>query len=146
MIDSRKQCDLVLYLDAPSTQTAAINKAFKTIPFPCELIGIVSRLGTAGVTGTQVNDIKKNGTTIFSKAAKITFATAVLTPTAFASDETAITTPVQFAEGDNVSLDVASIHSGTAAINLSTILLFRRTQVGGVKKLANAQVSGFGTF
>lgn len=146
MIHTKNTADLIMYLDAPGTQTAAINKSFRTLPFPCELIGIVTRLGTAGVTGTQVNDIKKNGTTIFSKAAKITFATAVLTPTAFASDETAITAPVQFAEGDNVSLDVASIHSGTAAINLSTILLFRRIQVGGIKKVSTAQVSGFGTF
>jgi hypothetical protein len=145
MIDVRKQSDFILHLDAPGTQTAATNKAFKILPFACELIGIVSRLGTAGTTGSQVVDLNKNGTTIFSKAAKITFATTVATPTAFASDETAITAPVQFAEGDNVSFDVDSIHT-TPAVNFSLVLLFRRTGVGGVKKLGAAQASGIGTF
>ncbi len=146
MIDARRQSDYIVHLRAPGTQTAATNKDFGILPFACELIGIIARLGTAGTTGSQICDVNKNGTTIFAKAAKITFATTVATPTAFASDETAVSAPVQFAEGDNISFDVDSIHSGTAAINFSLVLHFRRIGVGGLKKVANAQVSGFGTY
>ena len=146
MIDRRRESDLLVELNVAGTQTAATDKACKVIPFACELIGFLAALGTAGVTGSQVVDIHKNGTTIFSKSAKITFATTVATMTAFASDETAVTSPVQFAEGDVVTLDVDSVHSGSAAVNLCVTLLFRRTGVGGIKKVSAARTGSIGTF
>lgn len=111
----------------PSTQTATNDKKTFLVQYPCQLKALYAKLGTAGVTGNQINDIHKNGTTIFTGATKLTFATTAVAATydTFAVD------PVQFVKGDVITLDVDSIHSGTAAENLNVILILQRLRGTG---------------
>ena len=126
MIRNRSTEDFNVQVSIPGTQTAATNKFFLEVPFAGRLKAIKAILGAAGVTGSQVVDVNKNGTTIFSGAGKITFgATTAPTYAALTAD------PTEFVKGDNVSVDVDSIHT-TAAVNLSIWLVFSR----GVSKRA----------
>ncbi|MCI0348998.1 MAG: hypothetical protein L0Z53_06190 [Acidobacteriales bacterium] len=106
----------------PGTQSAGTNKRFFLVPFACRLKAIFGKLGTAGTTGNQVNDINKNGTSIFSGATKLNFATGATAATygALSAD------PTDFAKGDVISVDVDSIHT-IAAVNLGLVLVLQRS-------------------
>jgi len=62
------------------TLTTSSLCGIELVPFPCELKGIMARLGTAGGTQATIVDILKNGTTIFASG-KVNFATSSATPT-----------------------------------------------------------------
>lgn len=111
----------------PGTQAAGTHKACLVIPFACQLKAIYGKLGTAGTTGTQSNDIKKNGTSIFSGATKLDFATGVTAATYGALS----TNPTTFVKGDILTMDVASVHSGVAAIDLCILLVLQKTKASG---------------
>ena len=96
----------------PGTQTASNVKAMEIVPFDGFITNVHAELVTAGVTGSQVVDLNKNGTTIFAAAAKITFTAAAAVNAYSALTSRAVS------KGDKISLDVDSIHSGTAAVGL----------------------------
>jgi hypothetical protein len=125
MIRLKNQNEILVDFGVPGTQSAAANKQVFVVPFACQLKAIYGKLGTAGTTGSQVNDINKNGTTIFSGATKLNFATGVQAATY--GPQTA--NPTQFAKGDILSLDVDSIHT-TPAVNLALVLVLERVNSG----------------
>jgi hypothetical protein len=125
MIRLKNQNEILVDFGVPGTQSAAANKQVFVVPFACQLKAIYGKLGTAGTTGNQINDINKNGTTIFSNATKLTFATGVQAATY--GPQTA--NPTQFAKGDILSLDVDSIHT-TPAVNLALVLVLERVNSG----------------
>jgi hypothetical protein len=85
----------------------------------------------AGVTGSTIADVNKNGTTIFSAAPKITFTAAAAASSYSALSSEAVT------KGDKFSLDVDSIHTGTAPDGLAVhIRLGRRPKPGGATNVA----------
>ncbi len=84
------------------------------------------KLGTAGITGTQGMDINIGGSSIFV-ASRIQFLTGVdPVYNAITND------PTPLAKGDFVDVSVDTIHSGTAAIDLSVVLVFTRTKPAGI--------------
>lgn len=110
---------------AVGTQTTG-KKASFVVPFTngCVLKSVIARVGTAGVTGTQNVDLQKNGTSVFaSGAAAIQFATTAVVPTYGA---VAAANPPVFAKGDILTVNVTTIHSGTAAVDLALFLIFQR--------------------
>lgn len=129
MIKLTSSGELIANLSVPGTQTAATDKVCFLVPFDCRLKAIYLALGTAGITGSQDVDIKKNGTSIISSANKIRFATTIATPTA--ASITFTTDPTTFAAGDVITLNVDAIHSGTAAKNLCVMLLLQRLKQSG---------------
>jgi len=102
----------------------ALN-AFK-VPFPARLKAINAKLVTAGVTGSMIVDINKNGTTIFSGALKLTFATTAVDPTY----DTFATDPTTFDLADMLSLDVDSVHT-IPAEGLVVELVLERQRISG---------------
>lgn len=131
MIKLKNQGELLVdTLSVPGTQTtSAVAKTVYIVPFACQLKSLFARLGTAGITGSQNVDIKKNGTSIFA-AGGIAFATTAVIPTYGAL--TAGNKPaVQFAKGDVIGVYVTTIHSGTAAIDLALSLVLQRLKGTG---------------
>jgi hypothetical protein len=125
MIRLKNQNEIVVDLGVPATQSAAVNKQVFIAPFACQLKAIFAKLGSAGTTGSQIVDVNKNGTTIFSNATKLTFATGVQACTY--GPQTA--NPTQFAKGDIISVDVDQIHT-TPAVNLALLLVLERVNSG----------------
>jgi hypothetical protein len=123
MIRLKNSSEFLVDLSVPGGQVATNGKRTFLIPFACTLKALYAKLGTAGTTGTQVNDIHKNGTSIFSGAVKVDFATTVT-----AATYGALTTdPTTFAKGDVITVDVDSVHS-TPGENLNLLLVFSRKQ------------------
>ena len=126
MILLKDQGNFVLELTSIGTQDAGV-KDIGMLPFGAFLVGIVAKLGTAGVTGSQVSDVHSisasgTGTTIFSNAAKITYTTTV-DGTVNSAD---VAAPIFYAAGTLFTLEVDSVHSGTAAVNQKVLLVFQR--------------------
>jgi hypothetical protein len=122
MIKLRNLDDFIEDLSIPGTQSAATHVKTLLIPFSCTLSAIYAKLGTAGVTSAQIVDIMKNGTTIFSSAVKLTFATAVTA----ATYGPLTTDPPTFIKGDIVRVDVTQVHT-TPAVDLNLLLVFTRS-------------------
>lgn len=89
---------------------------------------VYAEVAVAGVTGSMIADVNKNGTTIFSASAKITFTSATSVNT-----YSALTSGMEKGnKGDKFSLDIDSIHSGTPAEHLTVhIVLTRKEPQGG---------------
>jgi len=106
------------------------------VPFACKLKAIFARVLAAGTTGTMIVDVNKNGTTIFSGAAKLTWASASVSPTyaAYTTD------PADFVEGDRIGLDIDSVHT-TPAEGLIVELVLSRSK----RSSAGTQNDSFGT-
>ena len=135
MIKLRQQEEILVQLDNPKLQAADLNVAQFVVPFACRLKGVLAKLTVAGTTGSMIVDVNKNGTTIFSAAPKITFATTAQEPT-----YAALTTdPTTFVKNDVISVDVDSVHS-TPGEGLSLLVVLQRgkassaaaTTLGGV--------------
>jgi len=124
MIKLQDRDDFKVFISVPGTQTTG-KKFVLVMPFAGWLKAVYSKLGTAGVTGSQTVDINKGGSSILGTL--ITFATTVVDPT----DAVLTTDPTSFAKGDFVDLSVDAIHSGTAAIDLSVVLVFSRNKPAG---------------
>jgi hypothetical protein len=106
-----------MVLKSPGTQTAAVGKDWDFVLKDGKIVNVYAILRTAGITGTQIVDLNKNGTTVFGAGTvKISFATTVPTAT---YDPLA---SLNVAKGDKISIDVDSIHSGTAAVELTVIV------------------------
>ncbi len=125
MIKVRDKDDFEVNISVIGTQTTG-KKFVLVMPFAGWLKAVYSKLGTAGVTGSQTVDINKGGVSILGTL--ITFATTDVDPTAgvFTAD------PTSFAKGDFLDLSVDAIHSGTAAIDLSVVLVFSRNKPAGI--------------
>ncbi|KKN13856.1 hypothetical protein LCGC14_1002070 [marine sediment metagenome] len=126
MIKLQDRDDFKVFISVPGTQTTGKKYVF-VMPFAGWLKAVYSKLGTAGVTGTQTVDINKGGSSVLGTL--ITFATTNVDPNlaaVFTAD------PTSFAKGDFVSVDVDAIHSGTAAIDLSVALVFSRNKPAGI--------------
>ena len=126
MIKVRDKDDFEVFISVPGTQTTGTKYVF-VMPFAGWLKAVYSKLGTAGVTGTQTVDINIGGSSIFGTL--ITFATTKVDPNLAA---VLTTDPTSFAKGDFVDLSVDAIHSGTAAIDLSVVLVFSRNKPAGI--------------
>ncbi len=83
---------------------------------------IYALLGTAGITGSEIADVHKNGVTIFAAAPKLTFPTTV----ADATYSLLTAAARKVLKGDRLTLDIDSVHSGTAAIDLWVYIVIRR--------------------
>ena len=128
MIKVRDKDDFEVNISVIGTQTTGKKYVF-VMPFAGWLKAIYLKLGTAGITGTQTVDINKGGSSIFA-ATGINF-TTLATPNGYA----ALTAdPTSFAKGDFVDVSVDAIHSGTAAEDLSVILVFSQKKPAGMLK------------
>lgn len=120
--------EYVLELSVPGTQTQADHLEVNIVPYDGTIRGIFARLDTAGVTGTQTTDVLLNGTTIFSGATLINFATGVKVPTygAFTVNPTVVK------KGDTLRLNNTVVHSGTPAKSLATMINIRRGRASSI--------------
>lgn len=117
--------EILLDLSVPGLQVnASTDLEAAVVPFAGTIRGIIARLDTApSAGGTQVTDIKLNGTTIFSGATKINFASGSKSPTygAFTVNPTVV------AKGD-----VLTVHTPTAGAtvgkNLAIQVCIRRNR------------------
>lgn len=121
--------EYVLEFSVPGTQTVADNLQANMVPFPGTIRGIMARLGTAGtVSGTQITDIKKNGTTIFGASPKITFAASANAPAADTTGYSNTTAqPSTVAKGDVLTIQNTAVH-GTPGANLVIHVTIRRSR------------------
>lgn len=91
---------------------------------------VYAEVAAAGVTGSMVVDVNIDGTTIFSSSGKITFTSAA---TANAYDSLATSSG---SKGARFSLDIDSIHSGTAAEGLVVHIQLLKARRGTSGKTA----------
>ena len=126
MIKVRNNGEVLVQLRKAGTQSAANDVDAFVVPFASRISAIYGKLGTAGVTSSQINDINLNGTTIFSASAKQTFATTDVVP----SYSALTTDPTVLAKGDIISLDIDSVHS-TPGVNLSIWVVLQRLKASG---------------
>jgi hypothetical protein len=109
-----------------TTDVAAATTVGGDFEFP--FAGTITEVGTfndtAGITGTQVVDIHKGGTTIMSSDKCDTDTTEKTTRTG--ATPPALTTTA-IAEGDILTFDIDAIHSGTAAKGLTVRIEVRVT-------------------
>lgn len=107
---------------ATNASTATTVGGDFEMPFTGVLTGIGAYVDTAGVTGTAVFDVHKNGTTVMTTS-KITIDTTEKT------SRTAVTAPVitttALAEGDIITIDIDTAQT-TPAIGLSVWLEISR--------------------
>lgn len=111
---------------ATTSATTGTKKAYFVVPpnmNGMNLIRVHAEVATAGVTGTQVFDVNKNGSSMLS--------TAISIDSGETGSDTAATPAVINESLDNVSsydiisVDVDSIHSGTAALGEVVTLEFQ---------------------
>lgn len=136
MIKARNLGEVLLEFDKAG---AAANGSLRSYvaPFPCQLKALYSLVRTAGVTGGPMEvDVQKNGTSIFSSAQKIEYATGVATPVY----GPLTTDPVQLAKGDILTLVISGTHT-TPAVDLSGLLVLQRLRGDGpVNKTVTAGI------
>ena len=119
--------ELVMTFVSPATQVADAHVAAQRLPAGPGwwLKDIRAKLLVAGVTGAQAVDINNELTTLLGST-KISFATTSKTPTY-------PTLGVVKADGgDMISMDIDTIHSGTAAEGLVVELVWTRISQAGV--------------
>lgn len=137
MIKVRNQSEFIVrFRVAGAVAADAAVDAF-LVPFACRIKAMYAKLVTAGVTGSMIVDLNKNGTTIFANAPKLTWATAAVDP----SYDTLAADPTELVKGDMLSMDVDSIHT-TPAEGLVVELVLERAKQGPTSTVA--QTGGFG--
>ena len=126
MINLKNKGEELIDLAVAGTQAVANDLAVAIVPFKGFIRGIFARLDTAGtVSGTQITDVKLNGSSIFSGATKLNFAAASKTPT-YGALTTALTT---VNEGDTITLHTTAVN-GTPGKNLAVAINIRRGRAG----------------
>ena len=111
-----------ILLKARSTQAAGLTFDTAFVENDGVIDNIYALLGTAGITGSEIADVHKNGVTIFAAAPKLTFPTTV----ADATYSLLTAAARKVLKGDRLTLDIDSVHSGTAAIDLWVYIVIRR--------------------
>lgn len=112
----------------PTTQTSAI------VPFAGRISAIFARLKVQGTTGTQNVDLLQNATSLTSNAGVFNFPSTVggnAAPTYTLANLTSTAgNPVKVNKGDVISCVNKTIHSGTAANDLSIYITLERQRAG----------------
>ncbi len=93
-----------------------------------QIKNIWAEVATAGVTGSTVVDVNLNGSTIFAAAGKITFGAAAA-PSSYSA---VLPAAVNVRKGDKLSIDVDSVHSGTAPVGLTVHIQLASVRSGDV--------------
>lgn len=118
---------IALMWDAPGTSsTAGTKKVHFHVPPSMngmDLVYVHAELATAGTTGTEVYDINKNGTTMLST--KLSIDSGETGSDTAATAAVIDTTADDVATNDVISVDVDSIHSGTAGKGAVVTLEFQ---------------------
>jgi len=129
MIKTRNQGEILAEMGINGSQSATPGSAGYSdtfvVPFNCRLKAVFARLGVAGVTGTQTTDLLLNGVTQVSSGTLLSFATTATSPTYSANLSP---NPPVYTKGQILRLVNTGIHSGTAAIDLSVILVLERSR------------------
>jgi hypothetical protein len=126
MIKVRDKDDFEVFISVLGTQTTGKKYVF-VMPFAGWLKSMYAKLGTAGLTGNQAVDINDEGVSIFL-GTRLTFTSSSVDPVY--GDLS--TDPHFFSKGDFIDVSVDTIHSGTAAIDLSVVLVFSRNKPAGI--------------
>lgn len=99
-------------------------------PWDGIVIDHMMAIGTAGVTGSQVGDLKINGTSIYTTTGN---RPTVTTGTSSQKNTAAIIDGVRtFSKGDLLSMNIATIHSGTAAVGTAMRAVLKKRVAGSV--------------
>lgn len=134
--------EYILEFTVPGAQTIADDLQVNVVPFPGTIRGILARLGTAGtVSGTQITDIKLNGTSIFANAPKITFAASSKSPAVDTTGYSNLTSsPLTVAKGDTLTIQTTAVH-GTPGKNLAVHVTIRRSRASSFSAYDKDSVS-----
>jgi hypothetical protein len=109
----------------PTTQTSAI------VPFNGRISAIFARLKVAGTTGTQTVDLFQNGTSLTGGGSVLSFASGQGGNTAPTYTTASLTSnPVKVSKGDVLSCLNKTVHTGTAANDLSLYITIERQRAG----------------
>lgn len=110
---------------SPQCQTSAL------VPFNGRISAIFARLKTQGTTGTQNVDMFQNGTSITGASGILNFASTAVIPTYTTSNiTTTVGNPPKVSKGDVISCLNKTIHTGTAANDLSIYVTIERQRIG----------------
>ena len=150
MIKIKNYGDFILDFALPVTQTngnAAVpgsgNSVSAIVPFNGRISALFARLKTAGTTGVQGVDILQNGASI--TAAKTVFGFASATVVANYNTGAITTTvgnPVLVNKGDVISILNRTVHTGTAAQDLSVYITLERQRSGAFNDVIQTDTVG----
>jgi hypothetical protein len=122
MIANKNLNEFILQLDIPGVQSVANDQAANVVPCDGFLSALLVRLDTApSAGGTQVTDVKLNGTSIFSGGTKVNFASGARVPTYGAFT----TNPTPVSKGDTITLQTTTA-GATVGKNLAVLITIRR--------------------
>lgn len=148
MIKMKNCGDFVMELTVSGAQTttagAATTQTSAIVPFNGRISAIFARLKVAGVTGTQTVDMYKNATSLTGTNGAFKFPTTVggnAAPTYTLANLTS--NPVLVAKGDVLSCVNTTVHSGTAANDLSIYVTIERQRVGTFNDPVQSDTIGF---
>lgn len=123
--------EYIVVLKVPGTQTTnggAVVAVSEPIPFDGQIKAIWGVLGTAGTTSSQTTDVQKNGATMLSSGAMLTFATTSTTPTYLNANLSA--DPTSVTQGDILSLKTTAINT-TPGLDLVVAITIQRKRGTG---------------
>lgn len=126
-------------LTIPGTQTSSgvgSKSAVGIVPFDGIIKAVYAFLGTAGITNTQTTDLTKNGSSLVASGTLLSFATTVTTPT---YPGVLSVNPTLCTQGDVLRLSNTAVHSGTAALDLTVVVVVERLRGSGVAAVFQAQ-------
>lgn len=120
-IRSKNITDVADRLHQHGTQSVSADIDSTIAPFTGIIAAIFARLRVAGVTGSQVTDIQKNGVSIFSSGGLTYGATVVPTYGTLTQN------PTKVVKGDQIALTTTSVHT-TPGKSQVVWLVYRRAR------------------
>ena len=141
-IKVRNMGEDIIELSVPGVQATSANSAAISTPiaFPGIIKAIYAKLGTAGVTGTQLTDILLNGATLVSSGVLLNFSSGATAATYNTANLN--TNPPTVSKGDILSVVTSQVNSGTAAKDLSLAIVIQRLK--GTGPTAAVQTDSYG--
>lgn len=140
-IKLRNTGEVIITLTIPGTQTASgvgSKSAAIPAPFSGQIKSVWAVLGNAGITGSQTTDLTKNGSSLVASGTLLAFATTVATPT---YPGTLSANPPQIAQFDLLRLSNTAVHSGTAGLDLTVIVVIQKLRgTGPVAAMATQDI------
>lgn len=97
------------------------------VPYACQLKAVIRRARTAGTTSSEIIDILKNNTSIFSGATKVNSSTTSASADSLGAFTAGATV---FAKGDSVVFNVTQVNT-TPAVDVSFEACFQRIRGTG---------------
>lgn len=138
MIKMKNCGDFILEFSLNGTQSttagSASGQASCIVPFQGRISAIFARMKTQGTTGTQTVDLLKNGTSLTGSNGIFNFPTTVggaSAPTYTLSNLTGANPPL-VSKGDVISILNKTIHTGTAAQDLTVYVTLERQRSGSM--------------